>query len=228
MSTWHIDKCNCAVLMIQQYTWLLTDFFLITHDHWDEIKREFVICAVAMLKMKSIVCWVGCAPHLIMLGKPYWKRLTLWIKDFICYLLKINSFDFWAQKTKILFWPCTICSLYSILRGSHCLTPSFNQYMYVFLPKYKIEIGPDKTKVMTNNPNGFQRGTKIKVENFKYRKFPKYSDTQKICCNHSKIWTMWLYHRVMSPNGADRMANSADPDQTAPLGAVWSGSPLFA
>ena len=61
-----------------------------------------------------------------------------------------------------------------------------------------------------------------------YRKFPKYSDTQKICCNHSKIWPMWLYHRVMSPNDADGMANSVDPDQTAPLGAVWSGSALFA
>ena len=39
---------------------------------------------------------------------------------------------------------------------------------------YKMEIGPDKTKVMTNNPNGFQRELKIKaqrldeVENFKY------------------------------------------------------------
>ena len=61
-----------------------------------------------------------------------------------------------------------------------------------------------------------------------YRKFPKYSDTQNICCNHSKIWTMWLYHRVMGPNDADGMANSVDPDQTAPLGAVWSGSALFA
>ena len=28
---------------------------------------------------------------------------------------------------------------------------------------------------------------------------------------------MWLYHRVMSPNDADGMANSADPDQTAPM-----------
>ena len=55
-----------------------------------------------------------------------------------------------------------------------------------------------------------------------YRKFPKYSDTQNICCNHSKIWTMWLYQREMNPNDADRMANSVDPDQTAPLGAVWS------
>ena len=31
---------------------------------------------------------------------------------------------------------------------------------------------------------------------------------------------MWLYHRVMSPNDAEGMANSVDPDQTAPLGAV--------
>ena len=40
--------------------------------------------------------------------------------------------------------------------------------------RYKMEIGPDKIKVMTNNLNGFQRGIKIKgqrlveVENFKY------------------------------------------------------------
>ena len=39
---------------------------------------------------------------------------------------------------------------------------------------------------------------------------------------------MWLYHTVMSPNDVDGMANSVDPDQTAPLGAVWSGSVLFA
>ena len=39
---------------------------------------------------------------------------------------------------------------------------------------------------------------------------------------------MWLYRKVMRPNDADGMANSVDPDQTAPLGAVWSGSALFA
>ena len=51
--------------------------------------------------------------------------------------------------------------------------------------------------------------------------------------NFLNIWTpkkfvlitpkfeMWLYH---SPNDADRMANSVDPDQTG----VWSGSALFA
>ena len=32
----------------------------------------------------------------------------------------------------------------------------------------------------------------------------------------------------MSPNDVDGMVNSVDPDQTAPLGAVWSGSALFA
>ena len=32
----------------------------------------------------------------------------------------------------------------------------------------------------------------------------------------------------MSPSDADGMANSVDPDQTAPVGAVWSGSALFA
>ena len=31
---------------------------------------------------------------------------------------------------------------------------------------------------------------------------------------------MWLYHRVVSPNDADGLANSVDPDQTAPVGAV--------
>ena len=40
--------------------------------------------------------------------------------------------------------------------------------------RYKLEIGPDKTKMMTNNPNGFQREYEIKsqrleeVENSKY------------------------------------------------------------
>ena len=32
----------------------------------------------------------------------------------------------------------------------------------------------------------------------------------------------------MSPKDAARIANSVDTDQTAPLGAVWSGSALFA
>ena len=38
---------------------------------------------------------------------------------------------------------------------------------------------------------------------------------------------MCLYH-TLSPNDANGMANSVDPDQTAPLEAVWFGSALFA
>ena len=34
-------------------------------------------------------------------------------------------------------------------------------------------------------------------------------------CNYPKIWTIWLYHRVMSAKDADRIANTVDPDQTA-------------
>ena len=32
----------------------------------------------------------------------------------------------------------------------------------------------------------------------------------------------------MHPKDAEGIANRVDPDQTAPLGAVWSGSALFA
>ena len=38
---------------------------------------------------------------------------------------------------------------------------------------------------------------------------------------------IWLYSREMSPKDVDGIANSEDPDQTAPRGAVWSGSALF-
>ena len=61
-----------------------------------------------------------------------------------------------------------------------------------------------------------------------YRKFPKYSDTQKICCYHPKSWSRWRFLRVIHPKDAEEIANSVDPIHTAPLGAVWSGSALFA
>ena len=64
--------------------------------------------------------------------------------------------------------------------------------------------------------------------NCEYCKNPKISYTQNICCNHPESWTRWLYWRVMHPKDAAEIANSVDPDQSAPLGAVWSGSALFA
>ena len=35
--------------------------------------------------------------------------------------------------------------------------------------RYKMEIGPDKTKMMTDNPNGFQREIKIKGQRLDLR-----------------------------------------------------------
>ena len=56
----------------------------------------------------------------------------------------------------------------------------------------------------------------------------KFSDARNFLCNHPKIQTKRLNHRVMHPKDADSIANSEDSDQTAPLGAVRSGSALFA
>ena len=53
-----------------------------------------------------------------------------------------------------------------------------------------------------------------------YRKVPKFSDTKKLCCNLPKIQTKRPNLKVFCQNGANGIANSGDPDQTAPLGAV--------
>ena len=53
-----------------------------------------------------------------------------------------------------------------------------------------------------------------------YRKTPKFLDTENVCCNQPKIQTKRIFHREICSKCADRMANSADPDQTAPCGAV--------
>ena len=55
-----------------------------------------------------------------------------------------------------------------------------------------------------------------KVQKGQYCKTPKNLDTLKYCCDYSKIWTKLLYHTVILPYNADKMANSVDPDQTAP------------
>ena len=61
-----------------------------------------------------------------------------------------------------------------------------------------------------------------------YSKTHENSNTRKKYCYNPKIWHTWIFHREICPNDEDGMANSVDPDQTVPLGAVWSGSTLFA
>ena len=53
-----------------------------------------------------------------------------------------------------------------------------------------------------------------------YRKVSKFLDTRKLCCNLPRIQTKRPKLRVFYQNDANGIANSEDPDQTAPLGAV--------
>ena len=49
-----------------------------------------------------------------------------------------------------------------------------------------------------------------------YRRVPKFSDTRKLCCNLPKSLTKRPNLRVLSQEDANVIANSKDPDQTAP------------
>ena len=52
-----------------------------------------------------------------------------------------------------------------------------------------------------------------------YGKVPKFSDARKFCCNQPKIQTKRPNLRVFGQKDANGIANSVDPDQTAPRGA---------
>ena len=53
-----------------------------------------------------------------------------------------------------------------------------------------------------------------------YRKTPKFLDARKLCCNLPKIQEKRPNLRASRHKDANGIANSEDPDQTAPLGAV--------
>ena len=53
-----------------------------------------------------------------------------------------------------------------------------------------------------------------------YRKVPKFLDARKLCCNLPKMQTKSPNLRVFSQEDANGIANSEDPDQIVPLGAV--------
>ena len=67
---------------------------------------------------------------------------------------------------------------------------------------------------MNHLQKGHENGTSV------YRKVPKFSNANKICCNLPKIQTKRPNLREFCQNDAYGIANSEDPDQTAPLGAV--------
>ena len=53
-----------------------------------------------------------------------------------------------------------------------------------------------------------------------YRKVPKFSDFRKLGCNLPKFQTKRPSLRDIPQKDVNGIANSEDPDQTAPLGAV--------
>ena len=61
-----------------------------------------------------------------------------------------------------------------------------------------------------------------------YRKNSKNWDTWNKYHNCPTIGTVGFYIAVLCSKDANRITNREDPDQTAPWGAVWSGSALFA
>ena len=58
------------------------------------------------------------------------------------------------------------------------------------------------------------------LKNSVYRKVPKFWDPRKLCCNLPKTQTKRPNLRVFRQKDANGIANSEDPDQTAPLRAV--------
>ena len=50
-----------------------------------------------------------------------------------------------------------------------------------------------------------------------YRKVPKFWDARNLCCNLPKIQTKRPNIRVFYQKDVNGIANSEDPDQTAPL-----------
>ena len=59
-----------------------------------------------------------------------------------------------------------------------------------------------------------------RVQFEKYRKVPKFSDARKLCCNPPKIQQKRPNFCVFRQKDANGIANSEDPYQTAPLGAI--------
>ena len=72
-----------------------------------------------------------------------------------------------------------------------------------------------------------ENGSVASSENV-YRKNSKNWDTWNNYHNCPTIGTVGFYSAVLCSKDAGRITNREDPDQTAPWGAVWSGSALFA
>ena len=96
-------------------------------------------------------------------------------------------------------------------------------FIMLFLQVFKNSYIPRTLDQVINFERDFihaQDGETDEVRSLICRKVPKFWDTRNLCCNLPKIQTKRPNLRVFYQKDANGKANSVDPDQTAPLGAV--------
>ena len=93
----------------------------------------------------------------------------------------------------------------------------------------RLGYGAESRRKVVSSRLGFAiRWLENSLSAHQYRKNSKNWDTWNNYHNCPTIGTVGFYSAVLCSKDADRITNREDPDQTAPWGAVWSGSALFA
>ena len=129
----------------------------------------------------------------------------------------IRSFLIWFYSALHLCIPgnLSVCPLMS--KCSRVLKTFQNQEM-AFSKSYHHLVFCCHSRVVTQQTlNSLQIHVGMKI---KYRQVPKFLNARKLCFNLSKIQTKMPNLRIFCQKDANGIANSEDPDQTAPLGAV--------
>ena len=78
----------------------------------------------------------------------------------------------------------------------------------------------DISSVSSPRKHKQRKAMKKSLKTVRYCKVPKFLDARKLCCNLPKIQTKRPNLREFRQKDTNGIANSEDPDQTAPLGAV--------
>ena len=116
-----------------------------------------------------------------------------------------------------LIWVCTVCPDLSVQKLRVITVSNFLVGIYYVV---HIFICNPTTCLNEANETVLQTAFFQLTLHFIYRKVPKFSAARKLCCNLPYFQTKSPNCRVFSQENANGIANSEDPDQTPPLGAV--------
>ena len=95
------------------------------------------------------------------------------------------------------------------------------RYIKAVVDQEKLQIVPNTATVILDTVmDVFTILNSFFMNQDRYRKVPKFSDTRKLWSDLPKIQTKRPNLRFFCQKDANLIANSEDPDQTAPLGAV--------